>query len=189
MKTKSAISLVFLLQAIINGVNLSIAQKPDPHKQAFKCSNKGNLKSDKLLKERDEAFNLLYQSVGRPDRYTGYNIGFIYSDNCVIWTTSLCPPNIKMEVCMECVNNTIPHLKKNCPKQKEGVAWTALPNLNCMVRYEDYRTQQTLIDWAWTSFSSPPNETLANTSELEKGLNNLVNTLKMKANEIDNLER
>ncbi|KAI3756775.1 hypothetical protein L1987_56598 [Smallanthus sonchifolius] len=37
------------------------------------------------------------------------------------------------------------------------------------------------VEWAWTSFSTPPNQTPANVAELEKGLTLLANNLKEKA--------
>ncbi|KAI3717856.1 hypothetical protein L1987_69741 [Smallanthus sonchifolius] len=150
METKPLISLIILLQAIINCVNLAIAQKPTPDQQAFRCSKNGNFKSDDLIKERDAAFNVLYKNIQQPI-YTGYDSG----NGEGIWSYALCPPNIKMEACRECVNNTMPYLKQNCPKQKEGVAWTVLKTMMCM--------------------------TPATAAELEKGVNSLADKLKDKA--------
>ncbi|MFS7963286.1 putative Gnk2-like domain-containing protein [Helianthus anomalus] len=126
METTSLI-LLMLLQAIIIDINLAIAQKPIPTQQFFKCSNNGNLSSDNLLKDRDETFNLLFMQddVGS---YTGWDL----QKKGVVWTRSVCPSNTKLEDCRGCVKNTIPYLKKNCPKQKEGMAWTALTKLYCM---------------------------------------------------------
>ncbi|KAI3825763.1 hypothetical protein L1987_07384 [Smallanthus sonchifolius] len=167
---------MFLLQAIINGANLAIAQKPGPTQQSFKCRDTGNFLSDDLLTCRDNEFKSLYKSMGDPGSYIGFDDGFATSIKMItkgVWNYALCPPIIKMEACLECLNNTIPYLIKNCPKQKEGVAWTALPKGN-------------FAEWAWTSFSTPPNETPATVAELEKGLTLLANNLKEKAAGGDN---
>ncbi|KAI3825764.1 hypothetical protein L1987_07385 [Smallanthus sonchifolius] len=170
------------LQAIING-----AEKPGPTHQSFKCKDSGNFKSNDLLTCRDDAFKSLYKSMGKPGRYTGFDSSFDTNAQMHgVWTYALCPPNIKMEACLECFNNTIPYLIKNCPKQKEGVAWTALPKVTCILRYADYSIHGDFAEWAWTSFSTPPNETSANVAELEKGLTLLANNLKEKAAGGDN---
>ncbi|KAI3717853.1 hypothetical protein L1987_69737 [Smallanthus sonchifolius] len=162
---------MFFLQAIINCVNLTTSQKPAPDQQSFRCGNNGNLKSDDLLQQRDIAFNHLAQIGGVGDGYqTGEGAG--------IWTSGLCPPNIKKEACNECIINTIPYLKKNCPKQKEGVAYTVLPRVICIVRYTDSPNIQRVAELSWATFGSPPNLTAANAGELEKGLNNLADKLK-----------
>ncbi|KAI3717852.1 hypothetical protein L1987_69736 [Smallanthus sonchifolius] len=124
METKSLISLIFLLQAIINSGNLVTSQKPKPTQQIAKCTSNENL-SDALLEERDVALKLLFSNIGR---YIGYQTG----KSNVVYCTALCPPNIKKETCHECINNTIPYLKTSCPKQREAVAWTVLPKVSCM---------------------------------------------------------
>ncbi|KAI3825765.1 hypothetical protein L1987_07386 [Smallanthus sonchifolius] len=86
-----------------------------------------------------------------------------------------------MEACRECVNNTMPFLKQKCPKEKEGVAWTVLKTMMCMVRYADTPRQGNLDKWAWNVFSTPPNKTPATAAELEKGVSSLADKLKDKA--------
>ncbi|KAK1433229.1 hypothetical protein QVD17_10138 [Tagetes erecta] len=176
MQTKYLTSLLmFLVQVLINSV---IAQKPDPYQQSFKCNNIGDLKSDALVKSRDNAFYYLIHHMGIIDPYNGYAYGNGYG----MYSIGLCPPNIKKKSCLECLNNTIPYLKKNCPKQKEGVAWTtSLSQVSCIVRYADYSINRTLSDWAWIVFSSPPNESFGNAVDLEKGVNDLANKLKERA--------
>ncbi|KAF5796552.1 putative Gnk2-like domain-containing protein [Helianthus annuus] len=180
METTSLI-LLMLLQAIIIDINLAIAQKPIPTQQFFKCSNNGNFSSDNLLKDRDQTFNLLFMQddVGS---YTGWDL----QTKGVVWTRSVCPSNIKLEDCRGCVKNTVPYLNKNCPKQKEGMAWTALTKLYCMVHYAD-SPDPTIFDWA--IFYSPPPLTPANAGELEKGVNNLANKLKEITTAVNNQQR
>ncbi|KAK9072330.1 hypothetical protein SSX86_008763 [Deinandra increscens subsp. villosa] len=105
-------------------------------------------------------------------------LGSDVSFNDGVFTMALCPPNIKVEACRECLNNTIPYLIKSCPKQKEGVAWTALAKVTCIVTYRDSSFSRGVPEWAWTSFSSPPNQTPTSAVDLEKGLNTLADKLK-----------
>ncbi|KAK1435683.1 hypothetical protein QVD17_01449 [Tagetes erecta] len=181
MERKSLI-IVILLQVIslLNDVHLIIAQKPTPGQQVFKCRNNGNFKSDAVVKERDLAFDLLSRRIGK--RSPGYDTSSASSiRRSGVLTMGLCPPNIKMEACRECIDNTIPYLSKNCPKQKEGVAWTALAKVTCMVRYADSAFAGNLDMWVWTTFSTPPNQTPGSAADLEKGLNDLANKLKEAA--------
>ncbi|KAK1433226.1 hypothetical protein QVD17_10135 [Tagetes erecta] len=172
METKYLTSLMFLfLQVFINGV---IAQKPEPHNQAYKCNNIGNLKSDDLLKAQDTAFSNLIRNMGRIDPYNGY----AYGNANGMYSIGLCPPNIKKNSCLECLNNTTPYLKKNCFKRKEGVAWTALSQVMCIVRYADTGIYNSLGNWAWIIFSSAPNESLGDAVELRNKVNDLANLLR-----------
>ncbi|KAI3717855.1 hypothetical protein L1987_69739 [Smallanthus sonchifolius] len=160
--------MFLLVQAIING-----AEKPGPTHQSFKCRDTGNFKSDDQIRCRDRAFKSLTERMElKLVIYTGYEIGsFTNSKLEGVWSYALCPPNIKKEACLECLNNTIPYLTQNCPKQKERVAWTALPKVTCIVRYAaDRDITGDYSQWAWTSFSTPPNQTPATVAELEKGL-------------------
>ncbi|KAI3825761.1 hypothetical protein L1987_07380 [Smallanthus sonchifolius] len=58
------------------------------------------------------------------------------------------------------------------------MAWTVLPKVSCMVCYTDSTTQRHIVAPVWAIFSTPPNQTAANTGELEKGLNSLADKLK-----------
>ncbi|KAM0043842.1 putative Gnk2-like domain-containing protein [Helianthus debilis subsp. tardiflorus] len=175
METKSLILLMFLLQAIINGV------KPTPNNQAFRCSKNGNL-DDNLLKERDENFSALKNRGTANSAYPGYEI----STGNGIWVTSLCPPHAQLEHCRTCVNTTIPYLQKNCPKQKEGVAWTIYLKMHCTVRYADNRNFGNIAEWGWFTPSATHPPTPANAGELEKALNDMSNQLKEKVKGLNN---
>ncbi|KAK1435685.1 hypothetical protein QVD17_01451 [Tagetes erecta] len=178
METKSIISFMFLVEAMINSSNFTTAQKPTPDQTHSQCGTNGNFKSDKLIAERDNAFKTLIKNVDSPDYYLGYQSGIIKGNDFVVHTDALCPPNIKKEACAECVKNTIPNLKKNCPKQKEGVAWTVLIKVVCIVRYADSTLiQGNLMNSTWAFFSSPY-QTTTSVGELEKGVNGLANKLK-----------
>ncbi|KAD5507775.1 hypothetical protein E3N88_15478 [Mikania micrantha] len=167
----------------MNDFDLVMAEKPSPEQQSFKCG-KGNFKSNALLKERDNAFALLYKKFKLPD-YTGHDHG----PGEGVWTAALCPPSIKQETCLECLSNTIPYLVKNCPKQKTGVAWTVLRTHNCMVRYADHVILGKPAEPVWGQFSSPPNQANANANELENGVNSLSNMLKTSAAGGDHLKK
>ncbi|XP_076924328.1 putative cysteine-rich receptor-like protein kinase 30 [Bidens hawaiensis] len=144
MDTNNLISLIFLLQAIINGVNLSIAQKPGP-RQSFVCSSKaGNFTSDWVV-ERDVALTALLVNI---DESKGYYSGTVFGQSEDIWGIALCPSNIKSQACRDCANTTVTYLKNKCPNQKEGVAWTALERILCMVSYTDYKSKGTCNEWA-----------------------------------------
>ncbi|XP_076904746.1 cysteine-rich repeat secretory protein 38-like [Bidens hawaiensis] len=174
MDTKNLISLIFLLQAIINGVNLSIAQKPGPG-QLFVCSSKaGNFTSDWVV-ERDVALTALL--VNR-DESKGYYSGTVFGQSETIWGIALCPSTIKPQACRDCANTTVTYLKNNCPKQKEGVAWTSLERVFCMVSYAEFELKGKFNEWAYATFKSPPNQSPYTAAELEKELNNLANKLK-----------
>lgn len=191
METKSLISLMIILQAIFiyYDSNFATAQKPNPGQQVFKCNTNGNFKSDKLLEDRESAFKTLYKNFASIEAYSGYESGNVDGVGVVLHSYGLCPPNIKKEACVECINNTISYLKKGCPKQKEGVAWTVLARLNCMVRYADYSFKGKFDEWTpWTTFSTP-NSTSVNAGELEKGLNNLANKLKEPTAKDDNKKK
>ncbi|KAK9072327.1 hypothetical protein SSX86_008760 [Deinandra increscens subsp. villosa] len=177
METKSLIQFIFLLQVIINGV---IAQKPAPTQQSFKCRDNGNFKTDTAPNQREGAFQNVYRLIGEPGSTTfaAHHNNFSTTNKDDIWGSVLCPPNIKLEACRECLNNTYPYLIKNCPKQREGVAWTSLPKVTCIVTYRDYLFQVLAPDWAWGSFSTPPNQAPASAVDLEKGLNTLAGKLK-----------
>ncbi|XP_076938871.1 cysteine-rich receptor-like protein kinase 36 [Bidens hawaiensis] len=172
MDTKNLISLACLLQAIINAVSLSIAQKPGVriNHQSFMCSKKGDLTSSNIV-QRERALGTLLNNIKVP---MGTEIG----DSDGVWSVALCPPNIKLEACRECVNNTDTYIKNECPKQKEGVAWTVLERVICVVRYADYFFHAHLGEWAYATFPSPPNQSPYSPAELEKELNNLANKLK-----------
>ncbi|KAJ0765754.1 putative Gnk2-like domain-containing protein [Helianthus annuus] len=177
METKSLILLMFLLQAITNGV------KPTPNNQAFRCSKNGNFNSDNLLKERDSTFNGLYKNLGTPNpSYPGYETSIGHG----IWVSSLCPPHAQHQDCRSCVNTTIPYLKNNCPKQKEGVAWTIYLKVYCMVRYADNQKFGNIAEWGWFTPPATHPPTPANAGELEKALNDLSNQLKEKVKLVDN---
>ncbi|KAK9072331.1 hypothetical protein SSX86_008765 [Deinandra increscens subsp. villosa] len=184
METKSIISLFFILQAINNVVNLVVAQEPRPDQQYFKCSNKGDFETEDLVEERDYALDILYKLFAREKNYTGYE--FLITSKGV-QAHGLCPSLIKKEACAECINNTVAYLKKTCPKQKEGVAWTALPFLNCMVRYSDDEIQKVLEMSNWAIFPSPPNQANSDPGPLEKLYNSLVKNLKELAAEGDRM--
>ncbi|KAK1433228.1 hypothetical protein QVD17_10137 [Tagetes erecta] len=176
MQTKYLTSLLmFLVQVLINST--VIAQKPEPNQQLYKCNNIGDLKSDALVKARDSAFFYLIRNMGIVDPYNGYAYGNAYG----MYSIGLCPPNIKKTSCLECLNGTIPYLKRNCPKQKEGVAWAALSRGSCIVRYADTSISRSLGDWAWMTFSSPPNESFGDAVELRNGVNDLANNLRVRA--------
>ncbi|KAK1433227.1 hypothetical protein QVD17_10136 [Tagetes erecta] len=174
METKYLTSLLMflLVQVFINGV---IAQKPEPQNQSYKCNNIGDLKSDDLLKAQDTAFSNLIRNMGRIEYpYNGYAYGNAYG----MYSIGLCPPNIKRNSCLECLNNTTPYLKRNCYKRKEGVAWTVLSQVMCIVRYADTGIYNSLGDWAWMTFSSPPNESFGDAVVLRNAVNDLANKLK-----------
>ncbi|KAK9072328.1 hypothetical protein SSX86_008761 [Deinandra increscens subsp. villosa] len=139
----------------------------------------GNFKWDAAPKQRDEASASTYYRI--EEGYRGYDTGSDHRPNGGSWTSALCPRNIKLEACRECLNNTIPYLNKSCPKQREGVAWTALPKVTYIVRYSDSSFRGRFDAWAWTTFSSPLNQTPASAIDLEKGLNTLADKLKRPA--------
>ncbi|XP_076948290.1 cysteine-rich receptor-like protein kinase 11 [Bidens hawaiensis] len=178
METKFLVSLILLLQAIFNNANLVITR------QSAICGKDGNFDSDNLLKERDEALVDLDKGFGFPGVYNGIQRG---TSNGVV-AKSICPLNTKKEDCWECVKKTIPVVKKNCPKQKEGAAWSVTPKLYC-VRYANRRFETNLgTEWLWFfPTTTPPAPSTA--GELEKGLNNLANKLKEIVNKINNMDR
>ncbi|XP_076909298.1 putative cysteine-rich repeat secretory protein 10 [Bidens hawaiensis] len=167
METKFLVSLI-LLQAIFNNANLNIP----PHLQYAICGKDGNFNSNDLLKDRDDALNMVDIRLGHRPDYNGFQSG----GSRGVWTKAQCPPNIKKEVCQECVRKTIPVLKKNCPKQTEGAAWSVAKKMYCMVHYADNQTRINLSDWIEFSTATPVAPGTA--AELEKGLNNLANKLK-----------
>ncbi|MFS7934096.1 putative Gnk2-like domain-containing protein [Helianthus anomalus] len=186
MEMKSIISFLFILQAIINGANLSIAQ--DLMEDRHEC--RGYFKSINVQKNRDSAFDKLIAQL--KDSNSSYN-GFHHTQvgdkpEEQVSAIYLCPPNAQSKpICECCLRHVVEYAIKKCPKQNEVVAWDLYESVQCMVRYSVGRKIFSVLDdWAWYCHEG---DGYVKTDELEKTVDGLVSKLKEHAAEGDALRK
>ncbi|KAI3495237.1 hypothetical protein L1887_37478 [Cichorium endivia] len=166
MEMKSIISFLFLLQPMINVVNLSMA-KVQPENNIYKCRNTGNYTTANYEK------NLMSALDGVANNIAAHK-GFYHSSsgaNEPVNAVGLCPGYITPDNCALCVRNSIILLRSNCQKQKEGVTWIS----TCMVRYSDRKILGVLDDWVWVHLPDP--RTVARVREMDQALFKLATRL------------
>ncbi|KAL7592997.1 hypothetical protein Lser_V15G32121 [Lactuca serriola] len=169
---KSIISIAFLLQAIINAVNLTTAQFPE--EPVFRCRNTGN-----YTPSSDYSRNLkaALDAVGKVKKYSG---GSFSSSNGVkeaAYAVALCSGvAIKWGGnCNDCITRLTTSLQAKCPNQKEGVMWGS----DCMIRYSDRKIIGVKDDWIW--ILSPGLGTIFNKVQFDKGVIDLMTRLQGEA--------
>ncbi|MFS7934103.1 putative Gnk2-like domain-containing protein [Helianthus anomalus] len=176
MEMKSIILFLFILQAIINGVNLVIAQSPKIDRHV--CRG-GDFRSNTIQKNRDSALDKLMVLI----KNSSYN-GFYHTQSTgkpeeQVSASFFCALNVVKGLCECCLKNVVQYIRKNCPKQQEGVAWDFYPYLQCMVRYSTGRKIFSVLDdWAWYRSGS---DLSVSTVNLAKTMDSMLNKLKVKA--------
>ncbi|CAH1448346.1 unnamed protein product [Lactuca virosa] len=139
---KSIISLVFLLQSIINDVNLTTTRFPE--EPVFGCRNKGNYTpSSDYSKNLKAAFNV----VGTAKKYSGGSFSSFQGVKEAAYAIALCSGvAIKWGGnCNDCITKLTTSLQAKCPYQKEGVMWGS----DCMICYSDCKIIGVKDDWVW----------------------------------------
>ncbi|KAM0021706.1 putative Gnk2-like domain-containing protein [Helianthus debilis subsp. tardiflorus] len=181
---KSIILFLFILQAIINGVNLVIAQSPKRDRHV--CRG-GDFRSNTIQKNRDSALDKLMVLI----KNSSYN-GFYHTQSPgkpeeQVSASFFCALNVVKGLCECCLKNVVQYIRKNCPKQQEGVAWDLYPYLQCMVRYSTGRKIFSVLDdWAWYHSGS---DLSVSTVNLAKTMDSMLNKLKVKAAGGDALQK
>ncbi|CAH1448345.1 unnamed protein product [Lactuca virosa] len=139
---KSIISIVFLLQTIINAVNLTTAQFPE--EPVFRCRNTGN-----YTPSSDYSRNLkaALDAVGKVKKYSGGSFSSSIGTKEAAYAVALCSSvAIKWGGnCNDCITRLTTSLQAKCPNQKEGVMWGS----DCMIRYSDRKIIGVKDDWVW----------------------------------------
>ncbi|KAM0043823.1 putative Gnk2-like domain-containing protein [Helianthus debilis subsp. tardiflorus] len=154
METKSLILLMFLLQAIINGVN------PTPNNQAFKCSkndnpNFGNIaewgwftppathpptpaNADELEKALNDLSNQLREKVKGVNN-NKYGTGSInYGPGSkTLYAVMQCIRGMAIEECVKCLSDATNEMHKCCSKLRK-TGGIVLSN-KCSYWYEHFK--------------------------------------------------
>ncbi|KAI3800314.1 hypothetical protein L1987_28401 [Smallanthus sonchifolius] len=173
---KYIISLLFILQAIINCDHFAIAQ--NPMRDTHRCRG-GDFKSN-IQKIRDSALDKLLALLKKNSSYNG----FYHSQEGAkpeeqVSASFLCTPKVH-SLCECCFKNVVASLRKGCPKQNEGVAWGSYNFNTCIVRYSTGRKILSVLDdWAWHSSFFP--DDFVQAVELEKTVDSLASKLKEQA--------
>ncbi|CAI9292618.1 unnamed protein product [Lactuca saligna] len=139
---KSIISIAFLLQAIMNAVNLVTAQFPA--EPVFRCRDTGNYTT---RSDYYRNFKSALNAVGNMDKYSGGTFSSSEGQKETSYAIGLCS-SVSSKWggnCQDCIYQLTISLIVKCPNQKEGVMWGS----NCMIRYSDRKIIGVLDDWVW----------------------------------------
>ncbi|KAJ0568836.1 putative Gnk2-like domain-containing protein [Helianthus annuus] len=176
METKFLISFLFILQAIINGVDPAIAQSGVRGRHV--CRG-GDFKSNIIQKNRASALNKTLVLIKNSSFHGFYHSQAGDKPEEQVSVSFLCPLNIRKNQCECCFNKLLPYLLENCPKQNEGVAWDIYYYLYCMLRYSTGRKIYSVLDdWAWYDWK---NILTVKAVELVKTMDDLTSKLKEQA--------
>lgn len=170
----SIILFSLLLQASVNHVNLVIAESL--YGNVFRCRNTGNFPPNSPYQMNlMSALNSLPDSTANTGGFSIESAG--NKPNETVFAVALCAGYLKSEDCKNCVKRAIPLIRKNCPNQKEGVAWM----LKCMVRYGDKAFYKSLDAWFWVHLTSEMKVNDKDTELVDKLLYNLAVRLSTEA--------
>ncbi|KAI3823889.1 hypothetical protein L1987_05334 [Smallanthus sonchifolius] len=171
MKMRSIISILFLLQTITNGVNIVGAQSADFG--VYKCRNSSNFTTAAYQKTLEIALDSLTGNVANHGGFYHSTAG--NDTGTPVNALALCRGDIGPEACEECVKNSIPSLRRNCPNQKEAAAWYS----NCMVRYSDREIIGVVGNWTFGELFNTAR--VSDIGEFNNALNNLTTRLQAQA--------
>ncbi|CAH1448348.1 unnamed protein product [Lactuca virosa] len=146
---KSIISIAFLLQAIINTVNLVTAQFPA--EPVFRCRDTGNYTT---RSDYSRNLKVALNTVGNMDTYNGGSFNSSIGVNEAAHVMALCS-GISTHWggnCKDCIHKLTVQLSIKCMDQKEAVMWGS----NCMIHFSDRKILGALDDWS--RFTLPDNQ-------------------------------
>ncbi|KAL7592993.1 hypothetical protein Lser_V15G32124 [Lactuca serriola] len=167
---KSIISIAFLLQAIINAVNLVTAQFPtDP---AFRCRDTGN-----YTPSSDYSRNLkaALDAVGNMNKYNGGSFSASQGKKETAYVMALCS-GVSMNWggnCKDCIYQLTTSLAVTCKLQKEAVMWGS----NCMLHYSDRKISGVLDDWVRILLPDKKGSLANKPDQFDKALSDLTKKL------------
>ncbi|KAL7592995.1 hypothetical protein Lser_V15G32122 [Lactuca serriola] len=167
---KAIISIVFLLQAIMNAVNLVTTQFPA--EPIFRCRDTGNYTTSS---DYYRNFKSALNAVGNISKYSGGTFSSSQGQKETGYAIGLCSGvSSKWDGnCQDCIHQLTISLVVKCPNQKEGVMWGS----NCMIRYSDRKIIGVLDDWVWIFLPDKQGSLVNKPDQFNNVLNDLMKRL------------